>query len=56
MISSAAEGKQLRQRSSIRHQLELPTRATCTKQVSPRICKWWEMVDWPTSGRHDLAT
>ena len=39
MISSAALGKQSRQRSLIRHQLELPTRSTCTKQVSPRICR-----------------
>ena len=37
MISSAADGKQSRQRSLIRHQLELPTRSTSTKQVSPRI-------------------
>ena len=39
MISSAALGKQSRQRSLIRHQLELPTRSTSTKHVSPRICR-----------------
>ena len=49
MISSAALGKQSKQRSLIRHQLELPTRSTSTKQVSPRICRWCEIVDWPTS-------
>ena len=49
MISSAAEGKQARQRSLIRHQLCVPVRSTCTKHVSPRICRWWDTVDWPTS-------
>ena len=39
MISSAADGKQARQRSLIRHRLCVPTRSTCTKHVSPRICR-----------------
>ena len=49
MISSAADGKQARQRSLIRHQLCVPVRSTCTKHVSPRICRWCDTVDWPTS-------
>lgn len=39
MMSSAAVGKQARQRSLIRHQLEVPWRSTSRKRTSPRVLR-----------------
>jgi hypothetical protein len=49
MISSAADGNEPMHRALIRHHDWFPVRSTSTKHVSPRICRWCDTVDWPTS-------